>query len=49
MEVGIRRQDWSVVSRPITEASHVAWRVSPLEMTDETKGGAQRASSLSLI
>jgi hypothetical protein len=30
----------------LTEVSHVAWRGAPLEMTDRTKGGAQRASSL---
>jgi hypothetical protein len=30
----------------LTEVSHVAWRGAPLEMTDGTKGGAQRANSL---
>jgi hypothetical protein len=30
----------------LTEVSHVAWHGAPLEMTDGTKGGAQRASSL---
>jgi hypothetical protein len=30
----------------LTELSHVAWRAAPLEMTDGTKGGAQRARSL---
>jgi hypothetical protein len=30
----------------LTEVSHVAWRGAPLEITDGTKGGAQRASSL---
>jgi hypothetical protein len=30
----------------LTEASHVAWRGAPLEMTEGTKGGAQRAHSL---
>jgi hypothetical protein len=30
----------------LTEVSHVAWRGAPLEMTDGTKGGEQRASSL---
>jgi hypothetical protein len=30
----------------LTEVSHGAWRGAPLEMTDGTKGDAQRASSL---
>jgi hypothetical protein len=30
----------------LTEVSHVAWRGTPLEMTDGTKGGAHRARSL---
>jgi hypothetical protein len=30
----------------LTEVSHVDWRGVPLEMTDGTKGGAQRTSSL---
>jgi hypothetical protein len=41
--------DWQFLAqfRPsLTEVSHVAWRGAPLEMTDRTKGGSQRASSL---
>jgi hypothetical protein len=30
----------------LTQVSHVAWRGAPLEMTGETKGGAQRARTL---
>jgi hypothetical protein len=50
LEVGIVGQ----IDRPflaqfrpsLTEVSHVAWRGAPLEMTGETKGGAQRARIL---
>jgi hypothetical protein len=30
----------------LTEVPHVAWHAAPLEMTEGTKGGAQRASNL---
>jgi hypothetical protein len=41
--------DWPFLTRfhpSLTEVFHVAWRGAPLEMTDGTKGGAQRARSL---
>jgi hypothetical protein len=41
--------DWQFLAqfRPsLTEISHVAWHGAPLEITDGTKGSAQRASSL---
>jgi hypothetical protein len=38
---------FSPVIRPsLIEASHVAWRGAPLEMTGRTKGGAKRACSV---
>jgi hypothetical protein len=50
VEVGIAGQiDRSFLAqfRPsLTEVSNVAWRRAPLEMTGETKGGAQRAPTL---
>jgi hypothetical protein len=50
VEVGIAGQ----IDRPflaqlrlsLTEVSSVAWRGAPLDMTGETKGGAQRARTL---
>jgi hypothetical protein len=47
MEVACCRQNWighfSLILPSLIEASHIAGRGAPLEMTGETKSGAQRA------
>jgi hypothetical protein len=50
MEVGITGKIcWPFIIQflpSLTQTSHLAWRGAPLEMTEGTKGGAQRACSL---